>query len=102
MTGTASASPISSGMTKTVSETFRELADAYATEMIQAGADPQMAGSVVANIMMREAWIIAGSAKIMAGKGEPDFNVFIEAAREMSKTVTFIDPTTPIEGGDDA
>lgn len=77
---------------RTIAETFREIADAYATEMIHAGSDPQMAGSVVANIMMREAWIIAGTAKIMAGKGKPDFDVFIEAARDMSKTVTFIDP----------
>lgn len=77
---------------KSISETFREIADAYATEMINAGADPHVAGSVVANLMMREAWAIAGSGKIMAGKGAPNIEVFLDAAREMAGMVTFLDP----------
>lgn len=88
---------------KSISETFRELADAYASEMIHAGADPHVAGSVVANLMMREAWIVAGSGKLMAGKGAPDIEVFLDAARNMAGMVAFKDPAarpSATEGSD--
>lgn len=61
-------------------------------ELIGLGLDPQTAGNVVANVMLRAAYSVAGSGKIAAGAGDPDAAAFVAAAREMAESVVFMAP----------
>ena len=57
--------------------------------LISLGLSPRDAGSVVANIMLKHAWALAGAGKILSGAGEPDPEMFINAARAQIGTVRF-------------
>ena len=57
--------------------------------LVESGLSPREASSVIANIMLQQAWALAGAGKILSGAGEPDPDMFIEAARFQSGTVRF-------------
>ena len=78
---------------QTISDQLFEIADEFTSDLIRSGADPQVAGSVVANMMLRAAWAVAGGGKIMAGKGEPDPEIFAAAALDATSSVTFSVPS---------
>ena len=57
--------------------------------LVESGLSPHEAGSVVANVMLQQAWALAGAGKILSGAGEPDPELFINAARAQIGTVRF-------------
>lgn len=95
----AAPAAVSRHSAQTISDQLFEIGDAFTTDLIQAGADPQMAGNVVATMMLRAAWAIAGSGKIIAGKGDPDPALFAEAAMGATKSVTFKCPSDHVAIG---
>lgn len=60
--------------------------------LMRCGLTVDVAGSVVANALLRAAWIIAGSSKIEAGNGDPDIERFLGAARSSADSVTWKTP----------
>lgn len=72
-----------------IMDAFGRMARDWYGDLIKFGLTPQAAGSVVARIMLQQAWGIAGVGKIMSGAGAPDPQLFVEAARAAVKTVRF-------------
>lgn len=72
-----------------ITDAFREMSRRWYADLLQFGLTPQMAGSVVAHIMLQEAWAIAGAGKILSGAGMPDPEKFIEAALAQTESVSF-------------
>lgn len=77
----------------TISDQLIRIADELATDLINSGCDPQTAGSVIANTMLRAAWAVAGSGKIMAGVVSL-MSRFLASAREMAATIKFTHPAS--------
>lgn len=69
-------------------EVVRGMATDMADQLIDAGLPVNQAGSVVANILLQEAWIVAAVSKMAVG-GVPDPAVFTSSVEEMLALVRF-------------
>lgn len=86
----------------TLGQSFQDTAFAQANEFVDAGQSPKEAGSIVANIMIEAAWIVAGCG-VVADGGRPNKDNFREAVEAALERITFRDPAEPSSdtiGGD--
>lgn len=72
----------------TIMTTIRNFARDQTEELMLAGEDADKATSIVANMMVREAWIIASIGVIAMGR-KPNPDNFRAAVEDMLGTVSF-------------
>lgn len=90
-----SATDTSRKLMPTLAESFEALAFAQADEFINAGQSPKEAGSIVANMLIETAWIVAGCG-VVADGGNPNKDNFRAAVEAVLDRVSFKDPAAPV------
>lgn len=78
----------------TLKTSFQDAAFAQANELVDAGQSPKEAGSIVANIMIEAAWLVAGCG-VVADGGTPNKDNFRAAVEVALERITFRDPAEP-------
>jgi hypothetical protein len=79
----------------TLAKSFQDVAFAQADEFINAGQSVKEAASIVANILVETAWVVAGCG-VVADGGVPNKDNFRAAVEATLERITFKDP----EAGD--
>ncbi len=82
----------------TLSKIIEEFAFAQANEFIDAGQSVREATSIVANMLVRTAWVVAGCGVISEG-GEPDREKFRSTVEAQMDAISFKSPEDGAEGG---
>lgn len=93
----------SKALMPTLAKSFQEVAFAQADEFISAGQSAKEAASIVANILVEAAWIVAGCG-VVADGGTPNKDNFRAAVEATLDRITFRDPAEPsseAHGGQD-
>ena len=86
---TFTASETDAAKARTMSQVFEEQARAMARDMIEVGGlSPSEAGSLVANMLLRAAWIVAAQGRL-AEEQEPRPEHFAIVARKWADRVLF-------------
>lgn len=83
----------------TLAESFQTLAFAQADEFINAGQSATEATSIVANIMIDTAWIVAGCG-VLADGGTPNKDNFRAAVEAVLDRISFNDPSDDTRTGE--
>lgn len=78
----------------TLGKSFQDAAFAQANEFVDAGQSPKEAGSIVANLMIEAAWIVAGCG-VVADGGTPNKDNFRAAVEAALDRINFRDPAQP-------
>ena len=72
-----------------MSQLIGDLTEGLLAELVSMGVPLHHAGSVIANMMLRDAWLTAALCKLEAGQGQPDPGRFLTAAQAAISSVKF-------------
>ena len=91
--------PASRAKIPSISDGIAAYAEQFCDELMSAGLPPDQAASVVANVLLREAWVIAAVGRLSVG-GVPDPDRFRARCEDAIANVKF-KPPAPLDDAED-